>query len=258
MSLVLSRVLYDASVIIVVVVIYYKYVLNVFRNTIILKIASIARQIFGTFRRISVADLENLITMACSVVLQIGLLLLLAALTSFEIKQLMPQTFELSIMLYAVGLGIGEMALASFLSMTAMKALISLSPSSPRRMDDWIALVNSGWMRLFMRSMQLLPRHLSLLIIIPYIAIEELIYRGLVMSVFQPAGDGIAVAASVAIFSGYQVINMPSWRSAMFPFIGAFTMGIIHGVLFVLMPNVWPLVVAHVVFFLCVAASVNV
>jgi hypothetical protein len=55
---------------------------------------------------------------------------------------------------------------------------------------------------------------------------------------------------SVALFTAAQVFRMPSWRSAMFPALGARTLGVVDGLLFLAVPTILPLIVAHIVFFL--------
>jgi hypothetical protein len=78
---------------------------------------------------------------------------------------------------------------------------------------------------------------------------EEIIFRSVLVSAALPLGRVAAVATSTLFFSLVQTLHMPSWRSGFFPVIGALVTGTIHGTLFVLVPEIWPLIMAHVILF---------
>lgn len=75
----------------------------------------------------------------------------------------------------------------------------------------------------------------------------------MVIAAVGDAGMGVALAASVTLFVGIQVFNMPSWRAAMFPVLGALVVGVVHGALYLAVPDITPLIVAHFVLFMVAA-----
>lgn len=90
-------------------------------------------------------------------------------------------------------------------------------------------------------------------LILLYVAVEEVVFRGVVIAAVGDAGMGVALAASVTLFVGIQVFNMPSWRAAMFPVLGALVVGVVHGALYLAVPDITPLIVAHFVLFMVAA-----
>ncbi|WP_433468098.1 CPBP family glutamic-type intramembrane protease [Spirillospora sp. CA-128828] len=78
---------------------------------------------------------------------------------------------------------------------------------------------------------------------------EELVFRGVIVGSSSHLGEGAACVLSVALFATVQVFYTPGWRTAMFPVIGALITGVVHGILFLPAPNIWPLIVAHCVYF---------
>ena len=82
-------------------------------------------------------------------------------------------------------------------------------------------------------------------------AAQELIFRGLLIPAFLDEGLGgtASVASSGLLFVGVQALAMPSRRAALFPMVGAAVVGVVHGILFLHVPDVIPLAVAHVAFF---------
>ena len=162
---------------------------------------------------------------------------------------------SVELLVAGAALGAGEMALATFLGMVAMRVMMAVAPAAPTRLHAWFAVVNSGWMRLFNRAVEVLPGSVSFALVGASVLVEELIYRGVVLTVLLPSGPVGAVVLSTVIFAGYQLFNVPKLRGAMFPVIGAVVMGVVHGTLFVVVPNVWPLAIAHVTFFATVART---
>jgi hypothetical protein len=82
-----------------------------------------------------------------------------------------------------------------------------------------------------------------------YIAGEEIIFRSVLVGMALPLGRAAAVATSTVFFSLIQTLHMPSWRSGVFPVVGALITGMIHGTPFLLVPEIWPLIVAHLTLF---------
>lgn len=247
--------LIQISIIVAIIVIYYSLLLNYVRGSLVASLTEKISSRLSFGQRHSLGDIEGLTTLVVSVVMQIMLFFALALCVDFDLSQFFTEPFQPVLLLFGAVLGIGEMALASLLGLIAMRVAMVIAPASPTRLHHWYVLVNSGWMRLFNKAIELLPRPASFVLVGLYVAVEEMIYRGIVLTVLLPLGEVWAVLISTAIFAGYQLFNMPTLRAAMFPVVGAVMMGLVHGWLYVTIPDIWPLVVAHIVYFMVVAGS---
>jgi membrane protease YdiL (CAAX protease family) len=154
------------------------------------------------------------------------------------------------LVLAGVLLGVAEMGLGAFLCSAAVHALIRLAPGRvPPTMEGWLAAARGGWMREYLRAMQIATPPAAVAMTAAYIAVEELVFRGALIPFLLPLGAGVAVAVSTLLFGAVQCIHTPSWTAALFPLVGALVMGTVHGILFLSVPSIVPLIVAHLVFF---------
>ena len=93
---------------------------------------------------------------------QCAFCILLIAVTGASLKQLGLADFRPVLLLSGAALGLGEMALASFLCHVAMRVVMAISPSSaPPRIEHWLALLNAGWMRQIMSTIKIAPPVIS-------------------------------------------------------------------------------------------------
>jgi hypothetical protein len=149
-----------------------------------------------------------------------------------------------------VGLGISEMALGSLLCRLAI-SLLSRYGMRDTSLEQWLAISRGGWLQHHLGALMAAPAVIALCFTALQVSAEEIVFRavlgGLLRSLFGPA---IVITISTVLFSGMQVFHTASWRNAIFPILGATVMGVIHMYLFLLVPNVWPLIVAHITFFM--------
>jgi hypothetical protein len=151
---------------------------------------------------------------------------------------------------YGVVLGFAELALGSFLCNVAMRLSMAAVPRRvPADREGWYAMSRGGWMRSFLAARQIAAAPIALAGAVLYVAIEECVFRGILIGALRPVGYGVALGVSVALFVAAQTFNMPGYPNALFPMIGATVIGITHGMLFLALPNIAPLIVAHVVVF---------
>jgi hypothetical protein len=250
----MSRVAIDIIIVVAALVFYYKVLLVVVRDRLVSAAVQVLLRHFRAAIRYPVAEIENIITLAFGVVSQMFLFFLLAVFTSVQVRNFSFEANHWTLLLYGAVLGLGEMLAGSFLGLVAIKVSAAV-PRLGNPLIHWQAVLNSGWMRLYSTTVKLLPLPAAMSLIVLYIGVEELIIRGIVFNVVLPLGPISAVALSTVIFVGYQVFNLPTWRAALFPVLGALVMGPIHGVLYLAVPDVWPLVVAHVTYFAIVALT---
>jgi hypothetical protein len=192
---------------------------------------------------------NDVVNLGLAGVSQLICFVLLLYVTGVNVGQLI--AFEPVLILYGVLLGLGEMALSSFGSHIALRIIMKLFPShGPTEINSWLTLARGGWMRYYLSTVKISPLPLVCFLTLTYVLVEELIFRGIVITYFLSLGSGLALAVSIIFFVGAQVLHTPNWRTAMFPVIGALIVGTIHGLLFLAVPNVLPLVIAHFVFFI--------
>jgi membrane protease YdiL (CAAX protease family) len=152
--------------------------------------------------------------------------------------------------LFGIVLGIAEMGFASFLCRLAIETTkLALPTKAPQDLTSWLTIAKGGWMRHHLRTVEVAPWPLIAVLLVMQISSEEIVFRGVVANVASAAGTVAAVVLSALLFSIIQGFLMPSWQSAMFPIIGGVVMGVVHGMLYMAVPNVVPLVVAHLAFF---------
>jgi hypothetical protein len=159
----------------------------------------------------------------------------------------------------ALALGIGEMGLSSLLGYAAIVIADTVRASRGQRLPGrsagarptaWADTARGGWMQYYIKTVAVLPRPISIALVLLYVFFEECIFRGIVLAKLLPFGAGIAIGVSTLFFMAVQVPHTPGWRTALFPVIGALVVGVVHGSLFAALPHLTPLALAHASFFL--------
>ncbi len=114
---------------------------------------------------------------------------------------------------------------------------------------SWLGRSRGGWIRHHLTALKVLPLWAALGLTGIQVASEELVFRGVALTWLRDAGPVVALTTSIALFVLMQAFFMSSWQAAMFPVVGGVVMGVVHGLVFWAVPDMAPLVVAHVVFF---------
>jgi hypothetical protein len=154
------------------------------------------------------------------------------------------------ILVAAAALGVGELALTSLVCTVVVElAVLAAAGSRAAGVRDWAAKSRGGWMSYFLLTARAAPSALAVLSICMYVVVEELIFRGILLTALAGWDRSVAVVLSTALFVAVQAFAMPSGRAATFPMVGAFVVGIVHAVIFLHVPDVLPLAVAHLAFF---------
>lgn len=151
---------------------------------------------------------------------------------------------------YGVLLGVGMMMTGTLASRTLVQTVMVVRPAGgPAALGEWFTLSRGGWMRHYLRVMEVCSPPVAALLLIAQVGCEEVVFRSILIGYFHPYGMAWAVGLSTCFFIAMQSSLMPSWRNAMFPMTGAAVIGVINGVLFWMVPFLWPLLVAHIAFF---------
>jgi CAAX prenyl protease-like protein len=203
-------------------------------------------------RRFALADVEAIIRITAGGLLQLAFCWGLLTYTGLSLGEVHLLDVDPAILVLGVALGVGEAALATFFGYVGVRVGLAVAPTrTPHTTDEWLSLARSGWMRLFLRAVEANPV-VAVVLSLLYIMVEETIFRGILLTALADSGATWALPASVLLFCVAQTFGMPSWQSALFPVMGAIVIGVIHGLLFLSVPLLLPLLVAHCVFFLVV------
>ena len=211
----------------------------------------------GLDRRYPMRHVDGMVKLALAGISQAAFAVSLMLVTHVAPSQLVLTGIHASLLVYGVFLGIGEMVFISFLCSVAMRAAMRVAPGGPTRLEDWLTVACGGWLYEYLRTLEIAPLPIALVLILIYVSGEEVVFRGLLISDFHSAGLVWAVGVSTLLFMLVQTFQIPAWRSGLFPVIGAATVGIVHGLLFVAVPTVVPLIVAHLTFFLSATLGAN-
>jgi membrane protease YdiL (CAAX protease family) len=153
-------------------------------------------------------------------------------------------------MAYGIIIGIGEMGLSTMLCMVMIRILqVSCPNKVPHGIDAWSTLSRGGWIRHHLHTIKLLPITAALFVIFLQLFSEEIFFRGIIINALIPYSYTVAAIVSITLFIYMQTFHMPSKITAMFPVIGSTVMGIVHTYLYLKIPQLLPLIIAHFIFF---------
>jgi Type II CAAX prenyl endopeptidase Rce1-like len=171
--------------------------------------------------------------------------------TPVHISQTGLLRFDYLHVVLGIPLGLAEMGIASLSCRTIVDALVSVKGiDTPPSIGSWLSMSRAGWIRHHLRSLNSAPFAAATSLICLQISSEEIIFRSVFLGwKTNPAYPSVWVVLTVTAFCAVQVSQMPSWQTALFPVTGAAVMGIVHSFLFMSCGEVWPLIVAHLVFF---------
>ena len=159
--------------------------------------------------------------------------------------------FSVTRVFYGIAIGAGLLGVSTVLCRCA----IELGPrvmgnACPDNLSGWLTLSRAGWIRHHIHAAKNLPMPVVLAVLIMQVGSEEVMFRGIMVQYFAPFGILLSIVVSTTLFVSMQTFQMPNFASSMFPVIGSLVMGIVHGVLFAYDAALWPLIVAHITFFL--------
>ncbi|WP_307481233.1 CPBP family glutamic-type intramembrane protease [Microbacterium trichothecenolyticum] len=209
------------------------------------------------FSRHSRSEVQGVLELSFAVIGHIVFVVLFFAVSGVQLGDLGLDGPPLLLPLGAL-IGIGELAVAMFFCQLIVTGLdrsrvpVAVGASSAGTANptsSWMSASRAGWVRHHISSFQVLPVSLSITLSGAQVACEEIVFRSLLIVLFQDSGIAVSFIIPGALFVIMQVFFMPSARAAMFPVVGGAIMAVVHGILFTSVPFVWPLIVAHVVFF---------
>lgn len=160
--------------------------------------------------------------------------------------------YQVTITLFIDGilLGIGCMAVSGLLCKITIHLLRLFNKHIDCDLKNWLTMSRGGWIKHHLQLIEILPLYLSIIILCLQVGSEEIIFRYILLNYFLPFGQWIAFFTSISLFIMMQCFLMNRWQSAIFPMIGAGVMGFVHSLLYFHLPILWPLIIAHISFFL--------
>ncbi len=154
-------------------------------------------------------------------------------------------------LLVGVLLGIGMMSFSSLLCRAVIEILRHIpKPCFALEIKDWLVMTRSGWLRHYFHTIDVLSLPLALSIIFAQICCEEIVFRGILLHYFLPAGLCEALMGSTILFMFMQLFHMPNLMSSIFPWIGSMVIGVVNGILYLKQGDLLPLIIAHFTFFI--------
>jgi membrane protease YdiL (CAAX protease family) len=196
------------------------------------------------------ADITGVVRLLLAGLLQLSFLVALVAVLPVATGDLMPPSWDIRLMLLGVPLGAAEAGLATYVAYLGSRvAELARRGATPTTVEGWLTVARGGWIRYYVRTAEVAPRWLLVSATVLYVAGEELVFRGVVLT-DSGRSPALAVAVSVVLFATAQVFSTPGWRTALFPVLAAIVLGVAHGWLFVTVPDITPLIIAHATMFL--------
>lgn len=144
-------------------------------------------------------------------------------------------------------LGIAEMAASIMVAQYLLRLLNYFGVLTKRSSlqitpETWVDISRGGWMGSVTAIRRDLPKAVGISIIWLQVACEEIMFRQCFPGIL---GGDSGQWISALLFVVMQVFGMPSWRSALFPVIGAIIMAAAHAQIAIGSGLILPLIVAH-------------
>lgn len=215
-----------------------------------------ARAIAPRFARsVPTAQVTSVVALIISGSSGIALAIVMILAAGTPLIGLFGEHLQPGLLLLGVGLGIAEAALSLLLASSAMAATIPVRFAQLGREAQFeLAIVGrGGWIRSYSHALNLLPIPFALAVVMLPLAAEEMLFRGMALTFLRSSGPLVAILGSTVLFIAVQFTGMPSWFSALPAACGAIVVGLAHGYLFWSVPTLFPLLIAHLVYFLFVA-----
>jgi membrane protease YdiL (CAAX protease family) len=199
--------------------------------------------------RYTADEVESVVGLLAASTGQVVFLAIALAITGVSLSAIIRGNLDPLLLPLAAVLGVGEASLASYVGYIGMATAQAVA-GGPSDSYQWVVMGRGGWMHVYIRAAEILPWPLLVCLTISYVAVEEVIFRAVIISFLSPYSALAAVTVSTLLFVAVQVFHMPSWRAAMFTAAGGLTVGVVHGTLFLVTEGVVPLIIAHFAMFL--------
>lgn len=242
----LNQYLYKLLIISVLIIAYYKY-----GKAVLIYYAPKITRFFSLTKYFPKNDIEGAVELTMIAVSHVLFCILLIGILPIYFPTIKIAWFKTPVyFFYGILLGIGCMGLSGLLCKIAIQVINLFKQQNAYDLKSWLTMARGGWIKHHLQSIEILPIYFSLLVLTMQVGSEEVIFRGILLNYFIQFGPYVAFITAWILFILMQAFLMNKWQSAIFPMIGAAVMGFIHSILYLHVPLLWPLVIAHVTFFL--------
>jgi membrane protease YdiL (CAAX protease family) len=230
---------------------YYGRVLRLVGEPLARRVLTVLVDASPLGRRRSLADLDGVVRLLLAGAMQAGFVLLLVAALPVRFADLAPDQWDGRLLLLGVPLGIAEAGLGTYVAYLGSRIAQQLHPGrTPTTVEGWLTVARGGWIRYYLRTAAAFPTWLLVAATLLYVSGEEVVFRGVLLTSAAHLPAPVAVILSTALFATAQVFYTPGWRTALFPVLGATVLGLVHGILYLAVPDLTPLIIAHATMFL--------
>jgi len=156
----------------------------------------------------STAELDSTVRLSLATVGQAAFLLFYLRLTDLSLLSLFNESRSIERVLYGVVLGVSEAAFASYAAYLALRIVMLVRGEAPNGTGEaWLAASRGGWIRYFLQAGRVLPTWLALLVAASYVAVEEVVFRGVIISAAGSLTPILAGCLSIYLFVQVQVFQ---------------------------------------------------
>jgi hypothetical protein len=238
--------LYRLCIALILIVVYYKYG----KSVLIYYAPSVTRYLSLT-KYFPKSDIEGTVELTMIAVSHVIFCTVLIVITPIQWPIVNINLITIPIyFLYGILLGIGCMGVSGLFCKIAIQIINIFKINHTYDLKTWLTIGRGGWIKHHLQSIEILPIYLSLSVLAMQVGSEEIIFRGILLNYFIQFGSAIAFFTAWSLFVLMQAFLMHRWQGAIFPMIGAAVMGFVHSILYLQVPILWPLIVAHITFFL--------
>ena len=212
----------------------------------------IHRQFFSTWKKkYNPQEIAGAVELALVATSHVFFVLCLLAILKISFSYLGFSNFRFYDLIYGILLGIGEMSFSSLVCLAVIKGLQKIIPDRvPQNSSEWLVIARGGWVRHHIQSFEIFPIFIAFFILLLQVGSEEVIFRCIIPHSLKAYGPLYSYGIATLLFIWMQAFHTPNWKTAIFPMIGALIMGILHSYLFYSVPRMFPLIIAHITFFL--------
>ena len=241
----------DALVLTAAVVAYYGFAVRLVGEPLARRFIMVLTERTAVARQRTWADVDGVVRLVLAGLMQAGFAFTLIMVTAVSPSDFLSEPLDIRVMLLGVLLGVAEAGFATQVGLIGSRFAELLRPGqTPTTIEGWLSVSRGGWIRYYLRTAEAAPVWLLIAATVLYVTGEEIVFRGIAISILGTFSAPFAVGVSTALFVLVQAFYTPGWKTALFPMLGAAVVGIVHSILFIIYPNVLPLAVAHATMFL--------
>jgi hypothetical protein len=196
-------------------------------------------------RRHSLSEVDSVIRLLLWTLI-LMCLLCPAALVILAVRpsQVLMATLNPLLLLYGILIGLGGAGLGEFLCYIIIRTIPALARGDSTSMH-YHTQPSGKWSSSFPCTLGVVPFPFMLALMLLFATLEETMLRAVVIAAVAQLGPMVALGCAIALSLLTQLFPRTSWRLMLFSFIGTLVAALVHGTLFLAVPDVRPLIIAQ-------------